>query len=423
MTGRFRVALTILTTMMVAACIAGVVGHARAQAVRLEFAASGEDLPHDQFVPVMNESQFKRYADVLLLDEVQRMVAEQMLEQYLFKFRERAEEVRDELREIREEVMVTGDWSALGEDMTPLLEGWNAERDALATELLDRIRSLLRNDQLDRWPIFEREKRRADLMNPGKSRLGGEDVDLIALMSERGIEDAMVAADVAAVLDQYAIEMDSALQSRQRVIESLQKDFYDSFGDPERAGEIWNEGTSKRVTVRDINQRYVDLIAGLLHEGDAAWLRRTYEERAYPLAYEDTRADLMFAEVRKLGLSDLQIEQIDAFENDFDMRIEPIRRQLIRQIQEDEVKLPAFITNVVKSESGGRIAFTAIAGPGFGGESEDPMAKLLKDRFQLAKGVAAQVQSVLSAEQQEALPPIRMPESVRSHLELMQFRL
>ena len=168
-----RKRLAVIRNLATAAAAAGFFLSAAGQAIRMEVGefkvGSG---PDHVFTPAMNEPQFKRYSEVLLLDEAQMMVAEQMLEQYTLKFRSEADAVREEIREVREEVMATGDWSIYGEEMNPIFERWEATRNGLSDELIERLRSLLHDDQMERWPVFEREKRRTELMQPLKVPLG-----------------------------------------------------------------------------------------------------------------------------------------------------------------------------------------------------------------------------------------------------------
>ena len=104
------------------------------------------------------------------------------------------------------------------------------------------------------------------------------------LAVELGI-DRSAAPDMNTIFEQYAVEIDAALRSRDRVIEPLQKEFYQALGDRERAADIWEEATRKRASVRDINRRYVTLIDSMVGEPAGSDLLTLYEERAYPLAF------------------------------------------------------------------------------------------------------------------------------------------
>lgn len=383
---------------------------AQEQRISMAFSAGGP-MNDTSFRPVMTERELKHYGRVLTLDETQSLLARELLGAYRQSFDAEVEKIRTKQREMREEVQATGDFSIFGRQMGPLMEGWNKTRERLDEELIVNLRSLLREDQADRWPIFEREQRRAKMLP--NSRLGGEDVDLLLLVGDLELSEEELAR-VAPMLEQWAVEIDIALTSRQAVLEPLQREMIEKMGDREAIAKIWEQGTKKRIVVRDVNER---TLAGLRAElgpelGDR--LHAAYLKRAFPLAFETTRAHRMFEAVRKHAkLAPEQEPIINDLESQFNTRLDGLTNRLIDAIRKEEQELPPFIANMqpVRDNRGGRGAEIVIAGAPFG---QEPYGGLLKERFDLAKNTITQIESVLTPAQKESLPAIDMSETVNA---------
>lgn len=205
----------------------------QAQEQRISMAFStGGPMNDTSFRPVMTERELKHYGRVLTLDDTQSLLARELLAAYRQTFDAEAEKIRTKQREMREEVQATGDFSIFGRQMGPLMEGWNKTRERLDEELIVNLRSLLREDQADRWPIFEREQRRAKLLP--NSRLGGEDVDLLLLVGDLELSEEELAR-VAPMLEQWAVEIDIALTSRQAALEPLQREMIEKWATVRRS--------------------------------------------------------------------------------------------------------------------------------------------------------------------------------------------
>lgn len=362
------------------------------------------------FKPALTRQQFDRYGRVLALNETQKLLADEMLAQYRRRFDERAGKVRSERAEIGEEAKATGDYRAYADDLVKIMKSWGRERDELEEELIGNLKSLLNEEQVEYWPLFEREKRRADLLP--NARLGGEDVDLIALV--QGLEVSEETEEgLAEVLEQYASQLDNALQARERTLESLRPDWRDAMmSDREEAKDIWKEATSKRSAVRNINRRTLRILMAEIDSFEgaqkAAELELAYKKKAYPLAYEPTRADRMLEQMAKLvTLSAEQSEQIAAIESDYTHAADGVRGRLISEILKTEGDLPPFLQHF-ESDGGMLIAIKVLTTGGDVDEGE--YGGLLRDRYDLSKRTIERMKSVLTSDQREVIPNTETPQ-------------
>jgi len=371
-----------------------------AQQIMIQEARIGGD---NSFEPAVSAPQMRRLAEVLELNDTQSSLAEEFLREYHRVFREGADAVRERMNEIQEEARATGDFRVFGEKIGPLLETWERDRAQLENEMIDNVRSLLSEEQLERWPLFEREKRRMELLP--NSRLGGEDVDVILLTREVSAGDNL-APEIVERLEQYAAELDAALQARQRTIESLEEDWREALGgERERLEDIWNEATRKREAVRDINERYARQISEMLKEnaddgdtrGDHLW--RLYIERAYPIAFEETRADRMIDGALELeSISEDERAMIEGVRSEFEQRLEPLAHRLIMELVKEEKELPPFVQNMRMEGGGGpgrAIGFTMT----MGGDEEERYGGLLRERWEASEAAVERLKAVLTPEQ------------------------
>lgn len=405
--------LALRTTAATACLVTGLTAPATlAQEQRIQMAFStGGPMNDTSFRPAMTDRELKRYATVLGLDDTQSLLARELLAAYRRSFDAEVEKIRARQRDMREEAQATGDFSIFARQMGPMMEEWNRIRDRMDDELIVNLRSLLREDQADRWPVFERERRRAKLLP--NARLGGEDVDLIVLVEDAGLTDED-RARIAPLLDQWAVEIDLALTSRQSVIEPLQREMFEKMGDRDAVAKIWEQGTKKRLVVRDVNERTIAALRAELGPelGDA--LHAAYMKRAFPLAFEPTRAHKMFEAVRTFGrLTPEQAPVIDDLETQFLTRLDALSNRLIDAIRKEELELPPFIANMRPANDGrgGRNVEVVLSGAPFGPEQ---YGGLLKERFDLSRNVMMQIESVLTPAQKESLPAIDMTDTANA---------
>jgi len=416
-----RLSLT-LATLLAILGLGATAPHASAQVARnIQFEMSDGPFGGGTTRPAMNERQFERYARVLGLDETQRIVAGEMLAEYRKKFDEAANEVRERRRELMEKARATGDFGVFREEMPDVNEKWSKASERLERELLDNLRSLLREDQLENWSSFEREKRRAELLPD--ARLGGEDVDVATLVTEI-VGDDETLDEVDRMLDQYAIEVDAALRARKRALEDLQPRWFEAMrSDKEAARKIWDEATAKRAAVRDVNRRYIESIATALDEHSAARLREEFLRRSYPLAFEETRAEAMLKEANDLdSLSTDQVEALDAIAEEVNVRLESVSRRLIEEIRKAETEPPAFLDNIQIRGGEGAVALTVVGGRS-GDEDEKPYDGLLAERYDYSTSIIERIRTVLTPEQIGRLPDVSRENTGGAFGRAFRFRL
>jgi hypothetical protein len=166
---------------------------------------------------------------------------------------------------------------------------WNQRSEQIKKTFLADLKSLLTSDQEARWPIVERELRRMKYIGGG--RLSGESVDLVRLTDEvLGTEPP--SKELADLLNRYSDDLDHAMVSRNALVDEKGKDFGTmTKSDPKGALAIWEEVQRARAAVRDVNDRYVRLIASHLATDKATQLNKLYFDQSYRLITKPTRLE------------------------------------------------------------------------------------------------------------------------------------
>lgn len=378
---------------------------AHAQAIRVSASTAGGMMGQD-YTPSINRSRFERYAKVLGLEGDLKFIASTLVDQYLAEFREAANESRSRSRDLNEEAMATQDFSVFSREMPKIVEAWTKKREELDARLIDDLRSILSDEQQPRWTIVERERRRHMLLPKG--RLSGESIDLIELVEGTRLEDSFTPEQIAElidpVLEQYAIELDSALQTRDRLIEPLQRKFFETLAnDRTEAEKIWKDATDRRKVVRDINRKYLQILAATLGDDLGVRLHDRFMTTAYPNAFGPTRADKYIESAKNSDLLDEeQIQRLEALSMSMESKLDPMRRQIAKLTDEQDEGLPPWMQmmNIEGGSARGGMVMT------FGGSDQgnDPMRDLLRERFQIVRDVMEQVERTLTDDQRQAIP-------------------
>ncbi len=250
-------------------------------------------------------------ADILGLDEAQRLIVETLYEDYAAAFEEGRQGVHDELSEISQEINKSGDVKQIMAIVFEPIENWMVTKQEMLEQLMLDVQIQLNERQQQKWPVFERRWYRINQLNKG--RLQGESVDLVAILNQvdprRSVLD-----QVQNLVDEYEIAFDAALRNRDQHYRGAQPKMMAAIQDRDMgAGEpIVTRQVELRRAVRDVNERFIDLIAAQLPEPQASAFRDEALRKAYPRVYRPSRFERM-AEAA-LGFDDISSETREAIQ-------------------------------------------------------------------------------------------------------------
>lgn len=167
-------------------------------------------------------SQLERIADVLGLDETQRSEMMDLFagleDQHLRAWVDFAEASND----MQNLSTMTGgkfDWGEQQKKMEAISEGYEREQERLIQLMLDDLRLMVTPEQERRWSVLEREQRRMKTLTK-YGCYAEEKYDLVSAVQSLDLDED-VEDRLAPMLEQYAADLDVALQQRNRQLEKV----------------------------------------------------------------------------------------------------------------------------------------------------------------------------------------------------------
>lgn len=242
--------------------------------------------------------------------------------------------------------------SPIADGANPLEEAWSenerlrsrvndlsAERERLRSELEERLRTLLDEQQLERWPGFLRAFTRIKTLPWGV--LDEEQTDLVAVIESLQLEPVPPA--VAAALGEYETRLHTLLTLRNDLLETADADIDHALyeGETRRAVSTAKRLTGARVAVCDLNSEFTHRFSEELPGEHAQAFRARALETSFPRVYRQTLGSQAFDLVsNRDDLAADKRETIDGLRASYHTDLGLINerlRTLIRRTQADRL--------------------------------------------------------------------------------------
>ncbi len=277
------------------------------------------------------------FIDFLALEEWQEPTVESLLHDYSGDFKVGVDGLRDQMKGMKDQIISAGDKGAMGVIMGPINK-WSQEKARLKQRFIDNIRSVLSDEQQQRWPQLERAMRREKELPRGL--LSGESIDLRQISRECEVPpDVMLAAKE--TLDQYEVGLDAALLARTNQMNISQDPIKESMvaQDFTRGLKELELIVATRVALRDLQERSIETIATAYGTQWGPVFRTKALSTAYPAVFRPSPMIPYFAAARELsGLSPEQLSQLNALEVEYVTFYEGWRVQLAALYRVEEPK-------------------------------------------------------------------------------------
>lgn len=330
------------------------------------------------------------FSEGLDLDDTQEVIVEAMFDTYNDDFelgwaatQERLNTVADKLRENKT--------ASERDTLKPVLEtlgSWLDEKRALDLGLLENIKTILIEEQLELWPSFTQRLYREKHVNRG--RLSGESTDLFQVVRDTDLSGTAEAA-ISPHLDEYAVAMDAAMRKRDAILRGNPKKLFESIldGDASRSPDHIEALIKARLEVRDINDRYIDVIGSSLHAEDGEDFRTRALTRGYPRIYRRTPAQRI---LRQAAENDTYEPEIHALIIQLELaylgELSIINFDLLRLTRQHEPE----------SQRNRELAGQVRRSGGTPAKFEDPTRAVYKDREALGRRYIDMLRDILSPE-------------------------
>lgn len=275
--------------------------------------------------------------------------------------------------------------------LKPVLETlgvWLEEKRLLDQSLLENVKIILVPEQHELWPAFSQRLYREK--HSSRGRLSGESTDLFQISRDTNLSGTAESV-ITPQLEEYAVALDFAMRKRDTILRGNPKKLFDNIlnGMASQSPEHIEALVKARINVRDINDRYIEVISSSLSAIDGEDFRFRALMRGYPRIYRKTPAQRILRQ---------------ASEND---SYEPEIRALIMQLETaylgELLVINYDLLRLTRRHDPEMQRNRAIAGQvrttgGTPTKLEDPTRSLYKDREALGKRYIEMLRDILSPE-------------------------
>jgi len=356
----------------------------------------------EDFRPQIGDRDIRVIVAALQLSPEETQVVRDLHAAHIGRVRDEGAAVKAACVDLIEQAQMLGDGSSM-KGVLAKRDEWSKRREALDKEFLDELRLVLTAEQESRWSIVERELRRMRSMPSG--RMLGESIDAIAFVTD---DVSAPSAEVQAVLDRYAREIDSALKARDDAVAEADKAGLESLftTDPEQVRKIFDHVRSARIRVRDLNRKAVEETAARLDpDAGAAMRRRLLDTMTQTLSLTDSFALQMLTAAADLeSLSDSQRAQVKSATDTYLAKRDAWIAGYLRTAMEiEETAIPEQLARALSGEAPDEGSYNMTESKSERTKLE-PLRRAWEERIEFEKRTREQVTAMLTPEQRTQMP-------------------
>lgn len=341
----------------------------------------------DALGPSFNAREFTRISKVLKLDKDQEEAAKMLYDSFEEQLRAKAEPTRTKMERARDDFRENQDPS-VWQDVRKEMEKFRPQRDEMEKNFLNDFKAMLRENQAQQWPHFERSMRREQFI--GRGMMSGERLDLFKITDKADLSED-TKGSIAPILDLYEQDLDRELAARA----AFQKDNMSKFGelmfsgDTKAMQDLFEKGKDLSIRVRDVNRRYARQIQDLVPEDKKAIIADEVKKESYPRVFQQTRATrILDAAVAMKDVTDEQKATLTTLRDSYNRDLDALHAEMI--------------TATDKLES--TITAESMMSMFRNGGDDGPMGDLNRKRAQLNRKTEDAARKVLTPEQAAKLP-------------------
>jgi hypothetical protein len=255
---------------------------------------------------------------------------------------------------------------------------------------------LLSNEQVEAWPVADRQLRRLNTLSKGE--FAGERLDLYQLV-DQWKSGAAKEQPVADTLDDYELRLDDALSQRNAFLTESEVDTFMAWAeqDHDKSLALISRESDLRRSVRDVNEEFAEMIAGDLDEQEAVSFRQAARKAAYRSVYRKTRQQRLFAQAKAIeGLDPDVLDAVTNLETAYLQELAVANDQLVAATHEYEPGQKKRMIEMMQQFKSGSMQLDR--------PPTNPIMDGHRQRRSLGQRYAKQLKSILTNEQFENLP-------------------
>lgn len=346
----------------------------------------------------IDDSDDGEYPEHTIPPEVLEKLKENMrirLEDLLAKHQTQLHELKEKQeQEIKDDVD-----KATAEEVAEAARKLRDEKALVAQIFQSDIKLLLSESQLNAWPATDRTLRRINTIRFGE--FAGEKLDLVRFTADYPGKPG-TDQELNSTLSQYKLQLDAALKDRNDYLSNSEIENFIAYSeeDNDEIIEIMQKESDLRVAVRSVNETYLQSVASLLNDEQAAGFHDKAKKEAYRTVYRTTRTQRLFDKASKLeDLDQTMVEAIETLSQRYLQELEIANDQLAESVHSEQPKQKMQMIEMIARMKANK------------GKFERPPTNHVMEGFQerneLGKRYINQLKQILSDEQFETISPKR----------------
>ncbi len=337
------------------------------------------------FEPSIDSKTIDSMGTLFGFDKAQKEAVKQLFDGYQQEFASIAKDMRAKFDAAREEMRDTGDRTIMTEVMEQMGD-FRKQRTTMEQTFLSDVKAVLSEPQAEKWPRFERDRRRTETI--GNGLMSGERVDLVQIVRDLKLA-AETQASIEPTLDQYATELDPALDARNKMYEEMQGKMREMFqgGDPDAMDEMVKKARDVSTKVRDLNRKYAAQLETALPEDKRPEFTTAFKRESFPQVYRPTQTTRVVDAAAALkDLSDDQKSAIASIRDSYSRDLVTLQKEM--EVAQEESEANFSPRNMMRG----------------GGMGDDKLNELRRKRRDMDRDTAEKVNALLTEAQREQLP-------------------
>jgi hypothetical protein len=329
------------------------------------------------------------YSKLLNLDKDQRDVAISLFEGHQTAVRRNTTEFEEKIQALQEK-MRDGDFAGFQREMPAITKDFAKRSEDLEKGFFNDLKAILDDNQLGKWEVVERYRRREVGMRFGF--MSGAAVDLIAVVERLRIEKAQETSEL---LAQYELQVDRKLVDFERMAKEAQNDMGgEGMFDFNRVQETLKKFGDLAREVRDMNRDYARRITPTLPAESRQAFDDEIMRRSFPRVYRPAHAMKMLDVAMKLpDLNDDQRHELEAVRSSYQRDLAIANERWARAIEAAEEASGGSMQVMMRGFMGGGQQ-----------EGKDDLGEARDARRDLDRRTEKRVSDMLNTEQRAQLP-------------------
>lgn len=334
------------------------------------------------------------------LDRDQAQMARDLYEGYRTAVRTQVKELESKSKALMEKVRESGDWESMRKGQMAIMREAFEKVTALETSFNDDLKAVLTTEQAEKFPAFERARRRENTRMV--QIVAGEAADVIDILRTLKI-DAGSNPDLTTVVSEYEVSFDRVLVERMSLLKEFVTKLTSADSNDQDMGGLVKSYLpriyEKAMSGRDLNRRTARQIVELLPAGDKERFQAEINRRSYPKIYRTTATAKKIEAAKKIeDLSDNQKSSLDAIVVGYAKDVEAANKSWAEAV------------DAVQEEFKGNISTRMF------NDEESAVTKRAEEAFAKRKDVEKRyvdrLESLLNKEQMDRLPATRPDDEI-----------